>query len=84
MEYTVYDYWHVLIKRKWIVIISTIIVVFSSYYFKSRQKPVYKVETVCEISNQMSYGAGNTGYYSWYPGEIKLFKILYCFSPDKE
>ncbi|MGM0442251.1 MAG: GumC family protein, partial [Elusimicrobiota bacterium] len=63
-EYTIYDYWRILRRRKWFIIFSVIIVLGAAHFFSLRKDPVYKASTVCEVTAQSVAGVGGT--YQWY------------------
>ncbi|MDA3792463.1 MAG: AAA family ATPase [Elusimicrobia bacterium] len=68
-DYTIYDYWRILKRRKWTIIFTVIIVLVSSTYFISRKKPIYRASAECEISSIGSGGSGQM-YYVWYSGQM--------------
>ncbi|MFC2061676.1 GumC family protein [Elusimicrobiota bacterium] len=67
-EYTIYDYWRILRRRKWTIISSVVIVLLATHYFTSRRKPLYRAATTCEVTSKMSYGSEGMAYYIWYAG----------------
>ena len=67
-EYTIYDYWRILRRRKYTIIISVALVLMATYYFTSRQKPVYRAATTCEVSPSISGAQANS--YMWYSGKM--------------
>ncbi len=63
-EYTIYDYWRIIRRRKWVIIFSVIIVIGAAHYFSLRREPVYRASAVCEVTAETVTGAGGT--YHWY------------------
>ncbi len=63
-EYTVYDYWRILRRRKWTILLSVLLVTAAAYYFSARRRPVYRAAVLCEVTAETVYGAG--GAYMWY------------------
>ena len=53
-EHSLSDYWRILLKRKWTVIVSIVVVVITAALISLRTTPIYVAETRIMISPQIS------------------------------
>jgi uncharacterized protein involved in exopolysaccharide biosynthesis len=68
-ELNLRDYWRIIHKRKWIIILSFAIVVGASIIFSFRQKPFYKASTRVKIEEKKSMAGLLVELVSWSSGD---------------
>ncbi len=54
-DLSLYDYWRIVNKRKWIVLFAFACTLFSTAFYTRLQKPVYKSQAVVKIQPPASY-----------------------------
>lgn len=63
------DYWRVVRKRKYIIILSLLFVIAATYFYTSRQTPVYSTSCKVKIEQRKSVAAVLTELITWSPGD---------------
>ncbi len=63
------DYWRVVRKRKYIIILSLLFVIAATYFYTSRQTPIYSTSCKVKIEQRKSVAAVLTELITWSPGD---------------
>ena len=63
------DYWRVVRKRKFIIVLSFLFVIAATYFYTSRQTPVYSTSCKVKIEQRKSVAAILTELITWSPGD---------------
>ena len=69
IEMNLGDYWRVVRKRKYIIILSLLFVIAATYFYTSRQTPVYSTSCKVKIEQRKSVAAVLTELITWSPGD---------------
>jgi tyrosine-protein kinase Etk/Wzc len=63
------DYWRVIRKRKYIILLSLLFVIAATFFYTSRQTPVYSTSCKVKIEQRKSVAAILTELITWSPGD---------------
>lgn len=63
------DYWRVVRKRKFIIVLSFLFVVAATFFYTKRQTPVYSTSCKVKIEQRKSVAAILTELITWSPGD---------------
>jgi tyrosine-protein kinase Etk/Wzc len=69
IEMNLGDYWRVVRKRKYIIILSFLFVIAATLFYTSRQTPVYSTSCKVKIEQRKSVAAVLTELITWSPGD---------------
>ena len=69
IEMNLADYWRVVRKRKYIIILSFLFVIAATFFYTSRQTPVYSTSCKVKIEQRKSVAAVLTELITWSPGD---------------
>jgi tyrosine-protein kinase Etk/Wzc len=69
VEMNLADYWRVVRKRKYIILLSFLFVIAATFFYTSRQTPVYSTSCKVKIEQRKSVAAILTELITWSPGD---------------
>jgi tyrosine-protein kinase Etk/Wzc len=80
-DLSISEYWHVLLKRKWTVIFTTVLFSVFSAIFALMQPPVYKTSALVRVDQQKTVMNMLSDLMRWSPGEIMSTEVEMAQGP---
>ncbi|RLD18338.1 MAG: hypothetical protein DRI36_01645 [Caldiserica bacterium] len=69
-ELNLYDYWRILRRRKWTIILAVLLTEALTVFYTSKVTPIYEASCSVEIERRFTQTGFLQEFFTWYPGDI--------------
>lgn len=75
-ELNFYDYWRIIRRRKWIILLSFVLVLVASILFTNMQIPKYEAHAIIKIEQRRTMtGIMLTDWFTYSPGDVMATEV---------